>query len=55
MIGNKFREDIVGALNAGMSAILVNSQLSESDKDYLEEKGIEIEVLNHIGELKDIL
>ena len=28
MIGNKFNEDILGALNSGMSAILVNSKLS---------------------------
>lgn len=55
MIGNKFSEDIIGALNAGMSAILVNSKLNDSDKEYLKREGVEIEVLNHIGELKDIL
>ncbi|HML04691.1 MAG TPA: TIGR02253 family HAD-type hydrolase [Methanobacterium sp.] len=55
MIGNKFNEDIMGALNSGMSAILVNSELTESDKAYLEKKSIELDVLNHIGELKDIL
>lgn len=55
MIGNKFSEDIVGALNSGMSAILVNSELQEQDKEYLKKNGIEIDVLNHIGELKNIL
>ncbi len=55
MIGNKFNEDILGALNSGMSAILVNSKLSKSDEEYLEKKGIEIKVINHIGELKNIL
>lgn len=55
MIGNKFSEDIIGALNAGMSAILVNSKLNDSNKEYLKREGVEIEVLNHIGELKDIL
>lgn len=55
MIGNKFNEDILGALNSGMSAILVNSKLSKSDEEYLEKKSIEIKVINHIGELKNIL
>ena len=55
MIGNKFNEDILGAVNVGMSAVLVNSQLKESEKEYIKEKGINIDVLSHIGELKDIL
>lgn len=55
MIGNKFSEDIMGALNIGISAILVNSQLEEQDKVYLEKKGIKIHVLPNIGELKNIL
>lgn len=55
MVGNKFSEDIIGALDSGMSAILVNSELTELDKEYLKKEGIEIHVLKHIGELKDIL
>lgn len=55
MVGNKFSEDIMGALNSGMSAILVNSKLTKSDKEYLKKENIHIDVLNHIGELKDIL
>lgn len=55
MIGNKFNEDIKGALNSGMLAIMVNSKLSEQDKKYLKTNKQEIEVLNHIGELKNIL
>ncbi len=55
MIGNKFSEDIMGALNSGISAILVNSQLEEQDKEYLEKNNIKIDVISHIGELKDIL
>jgi len=55
MIGNKFGEDIIGALNIGISAILINSQLEEQDKVYLEKKGIKLDVLPNIGELKNIL
>jgi len=55
MVGNKFSEDIMGAINAGMSAILVNSKLTESEKDFINKEGIELDVLENIGELKDIL
>ncbi len=55
MIGNKFNEDIMGALNAGISAILVNSELKESEKEYIGKKGIKLDVLSHIGELNEIL
>ncbi|MGC9516329.1 MAG: TIGR02253 family HAD-type hydrolase [Methanomicrobiales archaeon] len=55
MVGNKFSEDIMGAINAGMSAILVNSKLEESEKDFIKKEKIELEVLSDIGELKDIL
>ncbi|HEX3014571.1 MAG TPA: TIGR02253 family HAD-type hydrolase [Methanobacterium sp.] len=55
MIGNKFNDDILGAINVGMSAILVNSELKEAEKEYIEEKGIKIDVISHIGEVKDIL
>ena len=33
MIGNKFKEDALGAVNAGMSAILVNSDVTEEDRE----------------------
>jgi putative hydrolase of the HAD superfamily len=55
MIGNKFSEDIMGALNSGISAILVNSTLDEEDKSYLEKNNIKIQVIPHIGELMNIL
>jgi putative hydrolase of the HAD superfamily len=55
MIGNKFSEDIIGALNAGMYAILVNSQLTEDEQKYLEEKDIELNVLSNIQDIKKIL
>lgn len=55
MIGNKFNEDIKGALDSGMLAILVNSKLSKQDEQYLKNNNQKIEVLDHIGELKNIL
>jgi len=55
MVGDKFKEDIIGALNAGMSAILVNPKLKEDEKRYIQREKLEIEIIAHIGELKDIL
>ena len=55
MVGNKFNEDIIGALNSGMSAILVNSKLEDSDKNYIKKNNIKVDVLNNIGEIIEIL
>jgi putative hydrolase of the HAD superfamily len=55
MIGNKFSEDIKGALNVGMEAILVNSELTEEEKVYLQEKKIKLEVLPNLQNIKKIL
>lgn len=55
MIGNKFSEDIMGALNAGMSAILVNSQLTNEEVDYIEKEKVDVKVISDISELDKIL
>ena len=55
MIGNKFSEDILGALNVGMSAILVNSRLTAEEEDYLRKNNLEIDVASHIGLIQEIL
>jgi len=55
MIGNKFSDDISGAINIGMSAILVNSNLTEKEREYLKEKDIEVDVVPNIGNIRNIL
>jgi putative hydrolase of the HAD superfamily len=55
MIGNKFSEDIIGALNSGIYAIMVNSQLTEEEKLYLEKENIELNVLSNLQDIKKIL
>ena len=55
MIGNKFNEDIMGALNVGMSAILVNSELTDSEREYLKRKNLNVEVIKDLEEIKSIL
>jgi putative hydrolase of the HAD superfamily len=55
MIGNKFTEDIMGAVNAGMSAILVNSKLTTEEEKRIEEEKLDVKVISNISELENIL
>ncbi|MEJ8543474.1 TIGR02253 family HAD-type hydrolase [Methanothermobacter wolfeii] len=55
MVGNKFTEDILGAINAGMSAILVNSELSDDERDRIKREGLDVTVVQEIGEIREIL
>lgn len=55
MIGNKFSEDIKGAVDVGMDAILVNSELTDDERSYLEEKNIKLQVLPNLHDIKKIL
>jgi putative hydrolase of the HAD superfamily len=55
MVGNKFSEDILGATKAGMSAILVNSQLTEAEKELIEKEGLKVDVVSDINQVKTIL
>ena len=52
MIGNKFKEDALGAVNAGMSAILVNSDVTEEDRAYIRK---DITIIENIGDVNTIL
>ncbi len=55
MVGNKFSEDMMGAVNAGMSAILVNSKLTPKEKEYIEKEKLDVKVIANISDLNDIL
>ena len=55
MIGNKFREDALGAVNAGMSAILVNSDVTEEDRAYIKKEQLDITIIENIGDVNTIL
>lgn len=55
MIGNKFSEDILGAINIGMDAILVNSKLTGEEELFLKKRNIKLEVLPNLQDIKEIL
>lgn len=53
MIGNKVEIDIMGAVHAGMLAILVNYEHDSKSEKLL--KKVDINIIDTIGKLKDIL
>ena len=55
MVGNKFKEDALGAVNAGLSAILVNSDVTEEDREYIKKEKLDITIIENIGDVKTIL
>ncbi len=55
MVGNKFSTDALGAINAGMSAILVNSDVTHEDEKYIMEHNLDIKVIDTIEEINTLL
>ena len=55
MIGNKFKEDALGAVNAGMSAILVNSNVTEREKIRIKKEKLDIKIIEDIGQVNRVL
>ncbi len=55
MIGNKFIEDALGAVEAGMSAILVNSNVTESEKIRIKKEKLDIKIVENISDINTIL
>jgi putative hydrolase of the HAD superfamily len=55
MIGNKFKADALGAVNAGLGAILVNSDITEEDRAYIKKEKLDITVVDDIGDINTIL
>lgn len=55
MIGNKLREDVMGAVNVGMSAILVNSGLNAEEIEKVKKENLDIQIIDTIKDVKLIL
>ena len=55
MIGNNFDVDIMGALNSGMQAMLINSEITDKQQEQLDNKGYNVEVLDSLMDLMKIL
>ena len=55
MVGNKFDTDIIGAINAGMKGILVNSELTFEEEEMIEKENLDVTVLNNISDVDTVL
>lgn len=55
MIGNSFKDDIMGAINAGMSAVYLTPGLTDSEQQSIKELGIKLDIISDIGDIKKIL
>lgn len=55
MIGNKFLQDALGAVEAGLSAILVNSHVTEQEKERIKKENLDIKILDSIAEVNTVL
>lgn len=55
MVGNSFKDDIVGSVDAGMSAVYLTQGLKDSEKEYLEKTNLKLDIISDIGNLKEIL
>ena len=55
MVGNKFKADALGAVNAGLGAILVNSDVTEDDREYIKKEKLDITIVEDIGDINTIL
>lgn len=55
MIGNNFDVDIVGACNAGMQAMIINSKITEEQQKVIDENSYSVKELNTLIDLMKIL
>jgi putative hydrolase of the HAD superfamily len=55
MVGNKFDTDCMGAINVGMSSILVNSKLSSKETQKIKNENLDVKIIKNIEQLDELL
>ena len=55
MIGNSFESDIMGAYNAGIPSMIINSDLTSQQQEFLDEHNYQVEKLSSLIDLMKIL
>jgi len=55
MIGNSFNDDVLGAIDAGMAAVFLTIELKDSERAIIEKKGLKLDIISDIGQIKDIM
>jgi len=55
MIGNSFNDDVLGAIDAGMSAVFLTTELKDSERAIIEKRSLKLDIISDIGQVKDIM
>ncbi|WP_308575333.1 HAD-IA family hydrolase, partial [uncultured Methanosphaera sp.] len=55
MVGNKFDVDIMGAYNVGMQSMLINSDLTKDEEQFLKDNNYTVTHLNSLIDIMKIL
>jgi len=55
MIGNSFNDDVLGAIDAGMSAVFLTTKLKDSERAIIEKNDLKLDIISDIGQIKDIM
>lgn len=55
MIGNSFESDIMGAYNAGIQSMIINSEFTDQQQQFLDEHNYHVERLSSLIDLMQIL
>jgi putative hydrolase of the HAD superfamily len=55
MVGNSFNDDILGAIDSGMSAVFLTQKLKETESEIIEKRNLKLDIISNIGEIKDIM
>ena len=55
MIGNSFNDDVLGAIDAGMSAVFLTTELNDSERAIIEKRSLKLDIISDIGQVKDIM
>ena len=55
MIGNSFNDDALGAIDAGMSAVFLTTELKDSERAIIEKRGLKLDIISDIGQIKDLM
>lgn len=55
MVGNSFETDIMGAYNAGIQSMIINSDITQEQQEFLDENNYNVRKLSSLIELMSIL
>ncbi|MDR2623988.1 MAG: TIGR02253 family HAD-type hydrolase [Methanobrevibacter sp.] len=55
MVGNRLDTDCIGAINAGMSSILIDPNITPKEIQKIKDDNLDIKIIKNISEIEDLL